>query len=65
MPRRTEHHLLVDVVGVGFHRVVRGDQMRQVDEVFGERRLTGAGVGRHGANSAFPGVILARGFIDG
>ena len=65
MPRRAERHLLVDVVGVGVHRVVRGDQMGQIDEVFGERRLAGAGVSRHGANSAPLGAILARGFIHG
>ena len=35
MTRRPERHLLGDVVGVGFDRVIRGDQVGQVDEVFG------------------------------
>ena len=65
MSRRPERDLLVDVVGVGLHRVVRGDEVGQIDEVFGERRLTGAGISRHGANSAPPGAILARGFTNG
>ena len=50
VPGGAERHLLGDVVGIGGHRVVRGDQVGHVDEVFGLRRLTGAGIGRHGSN---------------
>ena len=52
VPRGAEHHLLGHVVGIRLHRVVRGHHMRDVDEVFGLRRLTGTGVGRHDPDSA-------------
>ena len=48
MPRRPERHLLVDVLRVGHDAVVGGDHLGHVDEVFGLRRLSGAGIGRHG-----------------
>ena len=54
MPRRAERHLLIDVVGVGFDGVVRRHHLSHIDEVFGLRRLTGAGVGRHDPDSAPP-----------
>ena len=50
--RRPERHLLGDVVGIGLDRVIRRDQMGQIDEVFGLGRLTGTRVGHHAANSA-------------
>ena len=46
--RRAEHHLLSDVVGIGFDRVIRRDEMGQIDEVFGLGRLTGTRVVHHG-----------------
>ena len=45
MARRAERHLLGDVVGIGFQRVVGRYQMGQIDEVFGQGRLAGARVG--------------------
>ena len=33
--RRTERHLLSDIVRVGLNRVVGSDQVWQIDEVFG------------------------------
>ena len=48
VPRRAERHLLVDVVRVGLDGVVGGDHLGHIDEVFGLRRLTGAGIGGHG-----------------
>ena len=54
MPGRAEHHLLVDVLRVGLDGVVRGDHLGHIDEVFGLRRLTGAGVGGHGPDCAPP-----------
>ena len=50
--RRSEHHLLGDVLRIRFYRVVGRDQMRQIDEVFGLSRLTGAWVGHHVLDSA-------------
>jgi len=35
MPRRAEDHLLVDVVGVGHHRVIGGDHLGHVDRSSG------------------------------
>ena len=52
VPGGSERHLLVDVLGVGLHGVVRRHQVGQVDQIFGLRRLSGAGVGRHARNSA-------------
>ncbi len=52
MTRCPERHLLSDVVGIGFQRVIRGDQVRQVDEVSGLGRLTGTRVGHHVVNCA-------------
>ncbi len=46
--RRAERHLLSDVIGIGFDRVVGRDQMGQIDEVFGLGRLAGARVVHHG-----------------
>ena len=46
--RRAERHLLGDVVGIGFDRVVGRHQMGQIDKVFGLGRLTGTRVGHHG-----------------
>ena len=45
--RSAERHLLSDVVRIGLDRVVRSDQVGQIDEVFGLGRLTGTRVG-HG-----------------
>ena len=50
--RRSERHLLGDVLGIRFYRVVGRDQMRQIDEVFGLSRLTGSWVGHHVLDSA-------------
>jgi hypothetical protein len=47
VPRRSERHLLGDVLGIRLYRVVGRDQMRQIDEVFGLSRLTGSWVGHH------------------
>src|ERR1700716_2686008 len=47
VPRGAEDHLLSDVLGVWLDRVVRHHQVGQIDEVFGQCRLTGARVG-HG-----------------
>src|ERR1700757_4066818 len=34
--RRAERHLLGDVVGIRLDRVIRGNQMGQIDKVFGQ-----------------------------
>ena len=47
MPGRPEGDLLIDVVGVGHHRVIGGDHLGHVDEVVWLRHLSGAGIGRH------------------
>ena len=52
MPGGAEHHLLVDVVRVGFDAVVRRDHLGHIDEILGLSRLTGSGVGRHALESA-------------
>ena len=52
MPGGPEGHLLVDVVRVGFDGVVGGDHLGHVDEIFGLRRLAGAGIGGHALDSA-------------
>ncbi len=54
VPGRAERHLLVDVVRVGLDGVVRRDHLGHIDEIFGLRRLTGAGVGGHDPDSAPP-----------
>ena len=60
VPGGAERDLLGDVVGVGLHRVVRGDEVGQVDQVFGLRRLPGAGISRHDADCAPRGRYLLR-----
>ena len=57
VPRRAEHHLLLEVVRIGLDRVVRRHHMGHIDEVFGLRRLPGAWVGRHGLDSAPCGSV--------
>ena len=47
--RRAERHLLGDVVGVGLHSVIGGDEMGKIDQVFGLRRLSGTRIGSHDA----------------
>jgi hypothetical protein len=46
-----EGHLLVGIAGIGNKVVVSADDCVDVDEVFGESRLAGAGVS-HGPHSA-------------
>ena len=52
VPGGAERHLLVNVLRIGLDGVVRGDHLGHVDEIFGLRRLTGAGVGGHDPDSA-------------
>ena len=64
VPRRAERHLLVDVVGIGQHGVVVGDEVGQVDQVFGLRRLPGTRIGCHGTDSALTGLPVSGGRPD-
>ena len=50
--RGPERDLLIDVLRVGHQAVVSGDHLGHVDEIFGQRRLSGTGVGSHGHDSA-------------
>jgi hypothetical protein len=52
VPGRAERHLLGDVLRIGLHGIVGRHDLRDVDEILGLRRLPGAGVGRHGLDSA-------------
>ena len=61
MPGRSEGDLLIDVVGVGHHRVIGGDHVGHVDEVVWLRQLSGAGIGRHGIDSARSPMLVSGG----